>query len=95
MTSKPLQHFPPILAALHKARVSRSDPVLMFKPNVGMHKNHHDHIDADLLMSELLMAIPQLSGEEEGRVEWELLKMGQGPQLSEEEEEEEERAGER
>lgn len=34
----------------------------MREPEIGLHKQHREYIDADVLLRELLMAVPELSG---------------------------------
>ncbi|KAG1667551.1 hypothetical protein FOA52_014631 [Chlamydomonas sp. UWO 241] len=62
LESRSLQDFPAISSALHKARVSRADPALATDPNRGFHVSEHEHIDSEMLIRELLMAAPALSG---------------------------------
>ncbi|KAG1668591.1 hypothetical protein FOA52_007326 [Chlamydomonas sp. UWO 241] len=61
--SKRLQDYPAIASALHKARVSRSDAVLLSGEGGagGVHTSARVHVDAATLLRELQMAIPSLS----------------------------------
>ncbi|GAX75074.1 hypothetical protein CEUSTIGMA_g2518.t1 [Chlamydomonas eustigma] len=61
-SSRYLTDFPAIAAAIHKSKVSRSDAVVMKEPDLGLHMTEHVHLDSEILLKELLMAIPDLSG---------------------------------
>ena len=42
--------------------VTRSDAVLVKEPDFGLHRSNHVHLDSEVLLKELLMAIGELSG---------------------------------
>ena len=40
----------------------RSGVVMLKEPDFGLHRTHSVHLDSEVLLKELLMAVPDLSG---------------------------------